>query len=269
MERIDIARILKDKNPKAARWVPGFVVRFVEWLICAKQLNRVLETYRDCNPIDFTKGMLATAGVEYRVHGIENVPKDQRLLFASNHPLGGVDGMILAVVVEQIQPNVRLIVNDILLNIEPMRPLFVGVNKHGGQDCSFAQRMDDLYRSSSPIINFPAGLCSRMDREGEITDTPWRKSFVVRCQSSNRVVVPTFVRAFNSPWFYRIARWRVKLGIKVNLEMILLPRQMFYQKGRVVDIFFGTPITLDSSLTPAQWCDLIRTRSYDLWNNRS
>lgn len=268
MKRIDIGGVLRAKNPSAARWVPRFVVRWVERLVCADRLNYILDNYGTRTPIGFVEGALEYIGVDYRLHGVGNLPPNARVLFASNHPLGGVDGMILAAAVDQIQPNVRLIVNDILLNIEPLRPIFVGVNKHGVQDCSFSQRMDALYASDSPIVNFPAGLCSRRDKNGQITDTPWRKSFVVRCLASNRVVVPTHVHAFNSPWFYRIARWRVQLGIKANIEMILLPRQVFYQKGRTVEIFFGQPITLDNSRTAAEWCDLIRERSYDLWNNR-
>lgn len=269
MKRIDIGGVLRTKNPSLARWVPRFVVRWVERLVCADRLNYILDTYGTRTPIGFIEGALEYIGVDYRVHGAQNVPTDRRVLFASNHPLGGVDGMILAAAVDQIQPNVRLIVNDILMNVEPLGPIFVGVNKHGGQDCSFAARMDALYASDSPIVNFPAGLCSRQGKNGVIADMPWRKSFVVRCMASDRVVVPTYVRAFNSPWFYRIARWRVALGIKANIEMVLLPRQVFYQKGRTVAIFFGAPITLDNSRTATEWCDFIRERSYDLWNSRS
>ena len=269
MKRIDIQAVLKAKNPALARWVPRFAVRWVERLVCADRLNEILDRYSDRDPIGFIDGALGYIGVTYQVHGAENIPTSQKVLFAANHPLGGVDGMILAAAVDKIRPDVRLIVNDILLNIEPLRPIFVGVNKHGGQDCSFALRMDELYASDSPIINFPAGLCSRRGADGVVSDPSWRKSFVPRSVASGRVVVPTYVRAFNSPWFYRVARWRTKLGIKANLEMILLPRQVFYQKGRTVDIFFGKPIAVDDSRSAAEWCELIRQRTYELWNNRS
>lgn len=265
MNHIDIGKILHDKNPRLARMVPRFVVRWIEKLICARKLNEILDNYSHRSPIGFVEGALEYIGVSYTLHGVENIPAQGRVLFAANHPLGGVDGMILAAGVDPIRPGVKLIVNDILLNLEPLRPIFIGVNKHGGQRGDFGKMMDELYRSEAPIINFPAGLCSRLGNKG-VADLPWRKSFVRRCLDNNRVVVPTYVKAHNSKFFYRFARLRTALGIKANLEMIFLPRQVFYQKGRTVDIYFGEPIELDESKNTQQWCDLIRNKTYSLWN---
>lgn len=264
MNRIDLGKVLHDKNPKLARIVPRFVVRWFEALVCQKKLNDILDVYGDCDPIEFIGGALDYIGVKYRLHGVENIPLNGKILFAANHPLGGIDGMILAHAIEGVRPGVKLIVNDILLNIEPLEPIFVGVNKHGAQRCSFAKIMDELYRSDAPIINFPSGMCSRLVH-GEITDLPWRKSFVRRAIDTQRVVVPTYVKARNSMFFYRFARLRTALGIKVNLDMVLLPRQIFFQKGKTVEIFFGEPITMDDRLSGEEWCDLIREKTYSLW----
>lgn len=266
MNRIDIGKVLREKNPTMARWVPRFLVRWVEGLICARRLNEILDLYEKRDPIGFIDGALDYIGVRYELYGTENIPAEGRLLFAANHPLGGVDGMILATAIDPIRGGVKLIVNDILLTLEPLRPIFVGVNKHGGQGANFSKMMDDLYQSEAPIINFPAGFCSRLDQNGLITDISWRKSFVKRCVESNRVVIPTFVEARNSKFFYRIEKWRKALGIKANIGMALLPRQVFYQKGKVVKIYFSAPVELDTSKTTQQWCDIIRERVYEMDN---
>lgn len=266
MNRIDIGKVLREKTPALARWVPRFLVRWVERLICARKLNEILDLYEKRDPIGFIDGALDYIGVRYELHGTENIPQDGRLLFAANHPLGGVDGMILATGINSVRGGVKLIVNDILLMLEPLRPIFVGVNKHGGQGANFSQMMDELYRSEDPIINFPAGFCSRLASNGRIADIAWRKSFVKRCVESHRVVVPTFVEARNSKFFYRLEKWRTALGIKANLGMVLLPRQVFYQKGKVVRIYFGAPIELDTTHTTQQWCDIIRERVYEFDN---
>lgn len=264
MNHLDMGKVLNDKSPKLARIVPRFVVRWFEALVCQGKLNDILDNYGSRDPIGFIGGALEYIGVEYRLHGVENIPSSGKVLFTANHPLGGVDGMILAHAIEGVRPGVKLIVNDILLNIEPLRPIFVGVNKHGAQRCSFAMVMDELYRSDAPVINFPSGMCSRLVH-GEITDLAWRKSFVRRAIDTDRIVVPTYVKARNSMFFYRFGRLRTALGIKANLEMALLPRQVFFQKGKTVDVYFGEPITMCDTLPAEKWCDLIRDKTYSLW----
>lgn len=269
MKHIDIAKIIRNKSPRLARLIPHFVVRWIEKLVAADRHNEILDLYGDRSAIGFVDGALDYIGVKYELHNQKNIPTDSRLLFAANHPLGGVDGMILATAIEGICPGVKLIVNDILLNIEPLRPIFIGINKHGRQAANSARAMDELYASNAPIVNFPAGLCSRLVRRGAVEDLAWKRSFVVRAINSERTIIPTYVEARNSKFFYRFGYIRKKLGIKANLEMMLLPKEVFRQKGKTVHIYFGSPITLDSSHTPQQWCDLIRERVYQLKPNQN
>lgn len=262
--RLNLGKILKDKNPKLAKWIPRFVVRGLNNFIKADSLNEILELNEFKDSIGFIDGALDYIGVTYKLYNIENIPSDSKLIFIANHPLGGVDGMILATAIDKVCPDVRLIVNDILLNIEPLKPIFVGVNKHGAQANELSQKLNELYNSNSPIINFPAGLCSRLFKKGVINDLQWKPSFVARTIASQRVVIPTFVEARNSRFFYKFARWRKRLGIKANLEMVMLPRQVFFQKGKEVKIHFGKPITMDSSRSARKWCNLIREEVYKL-----
>ncbi len=263
MEKIDLTKILRAKNPKLARYTPRFVVRSIESLLMLKRHNEILERYSHLSPIGFIDGALDYIGVRYELYGVENLPEHSKMLFAANHPLGGVDGMILATAIERYRPGVRLIVNDILLNLEPLRGVFVGVNKHGAQRSELHSELDDLYNSDHPIINFAAGLCSRKIK-GKIVDPPWRSNFVVRSQRSERVIVPTYVEARNSKFFYFFANLRKWLGIKSNLEMMLLPRQVFFQRGKTVKIYFGDAISLDQTMNSKQWCEHIRQRVYKL-----
>lgn len=264
VKRIDIAKVIGDKNPALARWTPRFVIKMIEKLVAAKYHNEILERYEHLAPIEFIDSALDYIGVKYELHSVENLPLTGRLLFAANHPLGGVDGMILAAAIEKIRPNVRLIVNDILLNVEPLQSIFVGINKHGRQAADSARKLDELYRSQSPIINFAAGLCSRRVSRTVIEDLRWKPSFVVKCIENERIVIPTYVDARNSKFFYFLGWARKKLGIKTNLEMMLLPREVFFQKGKVIHIYFAQPVMPDRSLSANEWCDLIRERVYQM-----
>lgn len=267
MKRIELKRIIADKNPNLAKYLPGFIIKLTEKIICAKKINYVLDNYSHLDPIQFTKATLDYIGVTYTLHGTDNLKNIDRVIFASNHPLGGLDGLILAHGIAQERPdlNIKLIVNDILMNLEPLRPIFIPVNKHGFQGSDYLKSQQKLYDSKSSIITFPAGLCSRLIN-GKITDIPWKVSYITRALKSNRAIIPTFVDANNSKSFYRIASLRKRLGIKANLEMVLLPKEMFAQKGKHIDIYFGEPIILESMSCNSvkEINNIIRERAYSL-----
>ncbi len=269
MQRIDIAKVIRAKNPKLARLLPRFVVGWIGALICVKKCNYIVDNFGECPAMDFIDATLEYIGTRYELHGTENIPKCRKLLFASNHPLGGVDGMVLATAIDKLKLNdggsdVKLIVNDILFAIEPLRPIFIGINKHGAQRGNLSDQLGELYNSDSSIINFAAGFCSRKMKGGKIEDIPWKPNYVTRSLKSERVIIPTFVDALNSKFFYRLASLRKKLGIKANIEMLWLPRQMFYQKGKTIHIYFGEPVTVDNTKTAREWNNEIRTTVYEL-----
>jgi 1-acyl-sn-glycerol-3-phosphate acyltransferase len=99
------------------------------------------------------------------LHGIENVPESGSFIFASNHPLGGFDGMLLLKVVEERLGKPRFLSNDILLNIPQLKSLFVPVNKHGGHSREAVRLLSETYQSDAQILIFPSGLASRKLKE--------------------------------------------------------------------------------------------------------
>lgn len=263
METIDIGRLLRNKNPRLARWVPRFVVRWIERLVRLEKINHVLSTYGAQPPMDFIRSTLEYIGVTYTVHGAERIPQGSRVIFASNHPLGGLDGLMLAEAVAPYVPEVKVIVNDLLMNLEPLALIFVPVNKYGAQSTDYARRLVEMYESDAAVITFPAGLCSRLIR-GEITDPPWRRNFAQKAWESGRLVVPVYIEGCNSMFFYRFERLRKALGIKLNLGTVLLPKEMFDQKGKHLDIYIGEPVELTTEHTVKEWVGIIRERAYGL-----
>ena len=99
----------------------------------------------------------------------ENIPAEGRYIFASNHPLGGLDGICLSAVIGQhYDGKIRYLVNDLLLYLSNLRSIFVPINKHGAQGKNNARLIDEAYASENQIVTFPAGLCSRKIN-GQIT----------------------------------------------------------------------------------------------------
>ena len=97
MPKIDVDAVLAAKAPRIARWVPGFVIRWLKRTIHQDEINYILDEYSALPPQQFIQACFKFWGVTYSVEGLENLDPKGRYLFASNHPFGGMDGMMLAV----------------------------------------------------------------------------------------------------------------------------------------------------------------------------
>lgn len=245
---IDLHRILRERMPaKVSRFVPGFMISALERLIRQDELNEMLRVTYPKRGSDFASGILDHLGIEVEVDGLDRIG-DGRYVFASNHPLGGLDGIALISVLGNRygDSGVRFLVNDMLMNVEPLRDVFLPVNKYGSQGRSAALAINEAMASDMQIVQFPAGLVSRLHPDGEISDLEWQKAFVSKAVEYGRDVVPVRFMALNTMRFYRMAYWRKKLGVKVNVEQALLPAEVCRSRGKHFRIVFGEPIPVSS-----------------------
>ena len=243
---IDIKSILEKRIPKKKRrWIPSFLIRYVEKLIRQDELNEILRATYPGRGSVFSRKVLQHLDISLEIKGIENLREGERYMFASNHPLGGLDGMALITVLGEKygDENVRFLVNDMLMNVEPLKEIFLPVNKFGKQGRENAKIINEKMESGAQIFQFPAGLCSRLQDNGEIKDQEWQKSFVAKAIEYKRDIVPVYFEGRNTNKFYKTARWRKKLGIKFNIEQILLPSELCKARGSRYRIVFGKPIS--------------------------
>jgi putative hemolysin len=209
--------------------------------------------------------------VRIDVKNEENIPADGRkYIFASNHPLGGFDGICLSYLIGKYYGGkIKCLVNDLLLAIPNLRSIFTPVNKHGAQSKEAYLDMEAAFRSDNQILTFPAGLCSRR-RKGVIRDLPWKKSFIQKAVEHERDVVPVYFEGCNSNFFYRLANIRKFFNIKMNIEMLYLPDELFKQKQKTFHIYIGQPIpwqTFDARKKPLEWAEWVQETVYKLAKN--
>jgi putative hemolysin len=264
--QLDVDKILADKNPKIHRVLPRFVIRYLKRIVHQDDINEILRNFSDLRGAAFNDAALGFMGIRYRAHGVENLPKGGRNIFVSNHPLGGLDGMVFMSELSKHFPAIKFPVNDILLYIENYGDIFLPVNKVGSFGREAAQLMEEAYASDYQLLNFPAGICSRKIK-GVITDLPWQKSFIVKAVQHQRDIVPCYFAGRNSSFFYNLANFRTAIRFKMNLEMLYLADEMFRQKGKDIDVYFGEPIpwqTFDRSRKPQEWAEIVRGKTYNL-----
>lgn len=265
--QIDIKQVLQQKAPSAARKIPGFVVDYLIRTVHQDELNDILRQYHDKDGVAFMQELIGYFDLNLELVNEENIPAGGRYIFASNHPLGGLDGICLSAVIGgRFDGKIRYLVNDLLLYLSNLRSIFVPINKHGAQGKKNAELIEKAYASDNQIVTFPAGLCSRK-QHGKIQDTEWKKSFIQKAVEYRRDVVPVFFEGRNSNFFYRLANLRKALGIKMNYEMIYLPDEMFKSKHKTYRIHFGKPIpwqTFTDSRKPAEWAEWMKEVVYNL-----
>ncbi len=238
---IDIKKVFYSKNPRLARFIPGFLYKFFERVIHQDDMNRVLVNSRGKDGVEFAQAVFDEVGVKVTSRNNQYLPKEGRVILAANHPLGGLDGMGYIIEASKVRPDVKFLVNDILLNIKPLQSVFKGVNKHGPNAKKSLIEVERLFASDQAVIIFPAGMVSRM-QNGRIFDLNWHKSYITKSVKYQTDIIPAFIDGHNSKRFYSVAMWRKRLGIKLNIEMLLLPSEMFRQKGKTITIHFGKPI---------------------------
>ncbi len=266
MEKVNVRKIFKEKNPKVARLIPGFLYRYLERVIHQKEINDLIPVFEGKMGLDFVQTAVKQFNIEINVKGDENIPKTGRNIFVANHPLGGFDGLVFAHVVGKYHPELKFLVNDILMNLENLEPIFIPVNKHGRQSLEYVKKIEKTYESDQQVLNFPAGLCSRKVN-GRIIDLEWKKSFITKAVQHKRDIVPVHIDGRNSNFFYNLSNIRKKLGIKANIEMLYLADELFKQQNKEITLTFGKPIpyqTFDKSKSPKEWAQELKNYVYRL-----
>ncbi len=263
---IDIGSIIRARAKGKARYIPSFFIKFLEKFIHQDFINTYLK--RGLVGVSFCKGVLEYLNVTVDVEGLENLPTDgRRCTFVSNHPLGAVDGVTLGWVIgEHYDGKIKYLVNDLLMNLKGLAPLCLPVNKLGKQARSFPAVVDAAFSGEEHVIMFPAGLCSRRQKDGSISDIPWNNAFLTKSIQSKRDIVPVHFIGQNSDRFYKVALWCKRLHLP-NFAMALLPDEMYRSQGGHYTVRFGTPIpwqTFDKTKTMVEWARWIQDTVYKL-----
>jgi 1-acyl-sn-glycerol-3-phosphate acyltransferase len=263
---INIRDVFYGKNPGFARMIPGFVYRFIHLVMRLDFLNGFITKYGHLSGIDFVSASVKDFEVTEEISGEGNIPTSGRFIFAGNHPLGGFDSLLLMENVYKRLGRFKFIVNDVMMNIPPLKPLFLPVNHHGTNTREVARIMKETFQSEEQILIFPSGLASRRIK-GKIKDLKWNKQFITKAIEYKRDVIPVFITGRNSNRFYLVAKWRTMLGIKWNLEMFLLPDETYRHRKKKIKLYFGKPIswkTFDPSKSHLEWAEYVMGKVYEL-----
>lgn len=263
---IDIKKTVRNSKSKFVRNLPGIVINMISRLVREEEMNTTIHNHRHNTGIPFVNDVLKEWNVNVEIIGKENVPATGRFVFVANHPVGGMDALSFLSAIHRFFPDVISPSNNLFNYIPNLKPVILGVNVFGTNTKDTAQKFNKLFESDSQIMIFPAGLVSRMNK-GVISDPVWQKTFITKAIQHQRDIIPVHISGRNSDLFYRVDRIRKYIGIKLSIEIILLPREMHKQRNSTMTLTFGKPVpwqTFTKEKSHIEWAQFVKQIVYSL-----
>lgn len=263
---IDIEKTVRNSKSGFVSNLPLFVIKIISRLVRQDEMNATIHNHRHESGIPFVNSVLKEWNVNIEIKGKENVPDAGRFVFVANHPVGGMDALSFLSAIHSFFPDVISPSNNLFNYIPNLKPLILGVNVFGTNTKDTALKFNKLFESDTQIMIFPAGLVSRRNN-GIITDPEWQKTFVTKAIQYKRDIIPVHISGRNSDLFYSVDRIRKFLGIKLSIEIILLPREMHKQRNSTITLTFGKPVswqTFTNEKTHIEWARTMKDVVYSL-----
>lgn len=251
----------------------GFIGTFIGWvLMCVTRIstcNKIYDKHKHLEGLDFINSLLDEFEVNFEIpeEDLKRIPKTGAFITISNHPLGGIDGILLLKILLEKRPDYKIIANFLLHRIEPLKPYVMPVNPFENRKdiksvSGFKSAIKHL-QDGFPLGIFPAGEVSTTRQDNQIIDKPWEEAAMKLIKKANVPVVPIYFHAKNSPLFYRLA--------KVNdvFRTAKLPSELLTQKERTIKIRIGNPIPpadQNEHQTIGEFTYFLRKKTYMLAN---
>ena len=252
----------------------GFIGTFLGWLLMKllriSTINKIYNKHKHLKDLAFFTALLEDLQIKFEIpeEDLKRIPKEGAFITVSNHPLGGIDGVLLLKLLIEKRPDYKIIANFLIQRIEPMQPFIMPVNP-------FEDKKDNLssiagiksallhLKEGNPLGVFPAGEVSTYKDGKLIVDKPWEEGAIKLIQKAKVPVIPIYFHAKNSSLFYMLSKFNSKL------RTAKLPSELLSQKGRVIKVRIGKPIQVkdqEEYKSTQDFCDFIRKKTYMLAN---
>lgn len=252
----------------------GFIGTFLAWIILKilkiSTINKIYNRNKHLSNLEFLDALLKEFKIRFEIpdEDLKRLPKEGAYITVSNHPLGGVDGILLLKLMIEQRSDFKIIANFLLHKIEPLIPYIMPVNPFENRKdvkssvTGFKNALLHL-KEGHPLGIFPAGEVSTY-RDGKLlVDKPWEAAAMKLAKKAKVPIVPIYFHAKNSPLFYRLSK------ISDTLRTAKLPSELLTQKNRVIKVRIGRPISVkdqEQHETLEEFSDFIRKKTYMLSN---
>jgi putative hemolysin len=253
----------------------GIFGTFSGWLLMKalkiSTLNKIYDRNKHLSDLEFLNAILDEFQIKFEIpeEDLKRLPKDGAYITISNHPLGGIDGILLLKLMLEREPNFKIIANFLLHRIAPMKPYIMPVNPfetHKDAKSSVIGIKETLRHLSDgkPLGMFPAGEVSTYKDGKLVVDKAWEEGAIKVIRKAQVPVVPIYFHAKNSRFFYFLSK------ISDTFRTAKLPSELLTQKDRVIKVRIGKPISVaeqNEHTTIEDYSEFLRRKTYMLANS--
>jgi putative hemolysin len=236
---LNVERVLTDRFPGFFEKQPALVTKpmltILRLLFREREINRFLEEHHALRGLDLIEKILEYFDMDYLVSNkdLENIPSSGRVIVVANHPLGALDALSLILMVSRVRRDIRVVANDLLSSIEPLKDLLLPVdNMGGGSSRRGVKQIHAALQREELVIVFPAGEVSRLRPNG-VRDVRWKSGFMQFARRTGSPLLPIFIDAKNSPLFYGVSM------LYKPIAALLLVQEMFMQRSNTIAFRIG------------------------------
>jgi putative hemolysin len=229
---------------KMGHWFAELIMRF-----CAiDKVNQVYDHSFNYTGAGFTSRLLNDLGVNYVIGNAERLKQlpEGAFITISNHPYGGLDGIMTIDLMAGIRPDYKFMVNNMLARVKTMKENFISVNPTGNKKNEVNRTNLNAIRetlahlhSGHPLGFFPSGAVSDFSlKDLRIRDRKWQTSILHLIYSVKVPVLPIRFFDTNSAFFYFLGliNWRIR--------SLRLPSEVFNKREQKLRIGIGNIITV-------------------------
>lgn len=233
-------------------------------------LNTVYDNQKHLKGAEFLNALLKDFEIDFDIdpEELKRIPKSGPYITVSNHPLGGIDGILLLKLMVEQNPDYKIIANFLLHKIEPLKPYIMPVNpfenlKEKSSVIGIKETLMHL-KNGHPLGIFPAGEVSNVKEDDTYVDKPWQEGAIKLIKKAEVPIIPIYFHANNSKFFYFLSK------LSPTLQTAKLPSELLSQKDRVIKVRIGKPISVAEQKEHGQSLDsfgqFIRHKTYFLAN---
>ncbi len=243
--------------------------KLLMYVLKVNAINKVYSKVADKKGLEFIEGVIDELEVKFEIspEDLKRIPKTGSFISVSNHPFGGIDGILLIRTLGELRPDYKVLANFVLSKIKPMEEFFFPVNpfdsrKDSKSSLSGLKLALNHLKEGNCLGVFPAGEVSTY-HSGllNIADRKWQPSMVRLIKNAKVPVVPIYFEGSNSKLFHLLGL------IHPMLRTIKLPSELFNKRNKVIRIRVGNPIPVeeqDEFPDLNQYSRFLRAKTYAL-----
>lgn len=196
------------------------------------------------DPDGFLRAALEALQVGWSVSAADlaRVPTSGPLVVVANHPFGGVEGMILALALRSVRPDLKLLANWALTSLPELAPILIPLDPFE-RPSSVVANLRGLraaiawLKAGGALAVFPSGEVAHLHPHRLRVDEPrWRETTVRLVRHCQAKVLPVYFHGANGVAFQVLGL------LHPMLRTALLPRQLLNKRGSTIRMSIGEPI---------------------------